>query len=651
MNEPLFGKQKSDNTENQNTDGSNQPSMDFGSQEAQTPMPPAHNPIASTLPAGDALIKPFENTPETILSPIAPAAPAPKIRTEEIETNDPNVRKISSATFRRLDEPVETTSVETTSSISHNPIVAPIEEPVMPAKTVEPVITAEAPTFTPAVEPIMSAEPIAAIAPIAPVFEAAPVTPEPVAPEPVAMLSDSPALQEPIAPIVETPVIETPEVEMLMEEAPAIHAPAIEPTLEAAIEIDGLDDDDEISADIYDALEEANTPTASAEEMAEVGMPAMQAGELAGMGNTTVEVDEAAVKLLISEHQQWLDSAGAEGRRAVFRDNLSGMDFSQQRLSGASFRGLNLERCKFTQTQLNEADFGDCQLTGADFTAANLDSAIMTHVMANDVAFSAAQMNKVDFGDSQAQGADFTQAKMSEANFRDSNLSGAKLQNATAHLINFRGANLDQSNLNHGDFSQATFREANLNGAILEAANLTQASFKDTQLNRVDLNSADFSQALDISTDVQAQFMQVERAKLHNEVQKLDHIRDELEQRERALISEREQLQRQLHAERTKAPAQGSAIDTGEIATKLAKGSRLFLFFGIGWALLSFLLAIIMQNVISQLESGDLSLIEILLMGILMLMPLFLFVVSMSKAFSLSYALRKLVPRDPNEPQ
>lgn len=137
---------------------------------------------------------------------------------------------------------------------------------------------------------------------------------------------------------------------------------------------------------------------------------------------------------------------------------------------------------------------------------------------------------------------------------------------------------------------------------------------------------------------------------MHNEIQKLDHIRDELEQRERALISEREQLQRQLQNSKSDTKTPQKTIDTGEIATKLAKGSRLFLFIGIGWFGLSFLLAIIMQNVISELESGDLSLIEIILMGVLMLLPLLFFVVSMSKSFSLSHALRKLTPRDPNEP-
>lgn len=665
MNEPLFGKQKSsdtdESTEKKAEQDANQPTMDFWGEEAHKPDPTAA-PTASpsTLPASDALIKPFENkteetlttepttTPDPAVAPPtqSPSTPPPfaaeTVTTaqsmpptaEEIdpatptqtETNEPNVRKIASATFRRLDEPLDMKTVEATSSIDTAPVEPPKEETVTLAKHPEPMVNPETPPI-----PTPTAEPV-----------------EP----PTAMLGDSPIIQDE-APAAETVIEpsapttkEIPMVEATIEPPAPVAEEAA--TDDVSIEVDELEDD-EISADIYDSLGEETTES-SPEEMGEVGMPDIQAGELAGTTSAHVDVDPALVQSLIAEHQQWLDTAGAQGRRAVFRDNLTGMDFSQQRLSGASFRGLDLSRCKFTQALLNEVDFGDCILQGADFTTANLDSATLTNVNANNAAFSAAQMYKADFGNAQLEQTNFTHAKMTEANMRDANLSKASLQNVTANLVNFRGAHLFKADLSEGDFSQASFREANMNDSILDSAILIQTSFKDTELMRVDLNSADFSQAQDISSEVQAQFMQMERSKLKEESQKLERIRNELEQRERAIISEREQLQRQLRSKGANEPAKKTTLDTGETATKLNKASRLFLFFGIGWFGLSFLLAIIMQNVISELDSGDLSIFEMLLMGVLLLMPLLFFVVSMSKSFSLSYALRKLTPKDPNDP-
>lgn len=418
-----------------------------------------------------------------------------------------------------------------------------------------------------------------------------------------------------------------------MAEFPAPVEPTEEVVQDFAIEPD-------LAAEAVDSLETGNENTMS-EDVA-----AMAAA-------TTAPAEESEdLRTLIKEHELWLDSQGAEGRRAVFReDNLAGVDFSHQRLAGASFRGLNLARCKFIQAQLNEADFSDCNLQHCDFTAAMLDNAAFQQVDASNASFTAAQMAEVDFNAANLEHSNFVQAKIPQTNFRDANLNGANLQQVTANLAQFRGAQMENTNLSSSDFTQAVFREANLRNANFSDSNMVQAHFKDAVLSHVDLNSADFSQALDISADIQAQFMQVERAKLHNEMQKLEQIRGELEQRERALISEREQLQKQLILERNKQPAPQQAPDVGELGDRIKKTSRQFMFMGIGWFILAFFLMIILQNVFAQLDSSDLSMGEMALMGLLLVGPLVLFVVSMSKSFSISYALRKLTKHDPNEPE
>ncbi|GEM_PF-3497669 len=704
MNDSLFGKQgkpkAAQTAEPQATP--EEPMMDFWSDEAHkpdssTPVTPTAivtptatptNPIQSEpataptapvatphsegqLPASNELIKPFEDTnistDETpaITPELAPLEPAPQIQT----TSEEQVREIGSARFRRLDEPVDLSSTqEQTIEPVIKPVIAPVTETTPEAVIAEPQIVP-----TPIPEPSMVEE--AVQEPVAP-ETTAPIKGT-VKPENAISYDNLWGKEQQATPVIATATETVPTLETAVAAAPEIAAPlaAEMPEIEVPspanpelqnelqnlqeeenlledLEIDPIAEEPAITADVLDELDKVNSSSATGEET-DLAFELMNPGELAGMKTPPPAGADDSLQTLLAEHAQWLDSDGTSGRRAVFREenNLAGIDLSHQRLSGASFRGINLARCKFTQAQLSEADFGDCQLEGSDFTAATLTNAIFTQANINSSAFSAAQAQNTDFSAAQVQDCNFTQANLQEANFRDANLKDTNLQQSTATLANFRGANMENVDLNHSNLIQTIFREANLTNAKFEGAEVIHAHFKDAALSHVDLNSADFSQAQDISAEVQAQFMQVERANLHNEVQKLDHIRDELEQRERALIAEREQLQRQLQNEKNQqAETKQQMPDLGDVATKFKKGSRLFLFFGIGWFLLSFLLAIILQNVISQLDSSELSLIEMILMGVLMLVPLLFFIVSMSKSFSLSYALRKLTPRDPNEP-
>ncbi|MDG1288060.1 MAG: pentapeptide repeat-containing protein [Rickettsiales bacterium] len=662
------------------------------------------------IPAAEAAPVPEPApTTETVLAETPP--------TEADAPEEETVREIGNTRFRRLEEPVDLDSyrdwhrdipqtLETeVAAVTERSEPAVLEAvPTMAEPVIEPTITPPLQPITsePSIEPIATKEgPVTEVSshPIiqgsAPIIEA-PATPQEPAANSDNLWNEQPVAVETPAPVVEaltsepSPAVETsapeptPAVEIAIAPEPVMEAPATQPApiaetpiveapviadptlhsniqgifddeddddLLAELDIDPIAEEPTITADVLDTLDQEVSSATG--EAAGFTLPSLSPGELAGIKTPPPAGADDSLQTLLTEHQQWLDSNGAQGRRAVFREenNLAGMDLSHQRLSGASFRGLNLARCKFTQAQLSEADFGDCQLEGSDFTAATINSANFTQANVNYSAFSAAQAQNADFSAAQAEDCNFTQANLQETIFRDANLKDTNLQHSTANLANFRGAQMESTDLNHSNLTQAIFREANLTKANFDGAQIIQASFKDAVLSHVDLNSTDFSQAQDVSAEIQAQFMQVERTNLNSEIQKLDRIRDELEQRERALIAEREQLQRQLqHEKNQESTATQNMPDVGAVSETLQKGSRLFLFFGIGWFLLSFLLAIILQNVISQLEDNELSLMEMMLMGVLTLVPLLFFVVSMSKSFSLSYALRKLTPHDPNEP-
>ena len=584
------------------------------------------NTPSAIFPDGGQLLKPFDK-------PISEPVAEPSVATEQAAetllpaTPTPETPEVintyaeSSATFSRPEEPVDLRPI-----VEEIPAIEPISTAVPMANE---AITTTAPAETSsAVESIENTNSLWQSPDNSQTLEAENANKQ--------AISTTEAITE------NTPV--APETEALIETETQQ-----ESSLATELGIDTLDDD--ISADAYDNLDKQKNHNSDNADIADIAIPDMEAGALAGTNPAATPDAESPLQTLIIEHKNWLDSNGTDGRRAVFREDIisADTDLSHQQLSGASFRGLNIARCKFTQAQLNEADFSDCNLEGADFTAAILDNANFEQANANQAAFSAAQMPKANFSAAQLQNSNFTQAKIQEANFRDANLGGANLQQVTANLTNFRGAQLDNADLNHADLTQAIFREANLNHSNLESANLLHTNLRDASMHKVDLNSTDFSQAIEVSSDIQAQFMQSERESLKHEMEKLDHIRDELEQRERSLINEREQLQRQLQAEKSQTETK-QLPDISDMSVKFKKSGRLFMIFGIGWLLLSFLLAIIMQSVFAQLESGQLSIIEMLLMGVVMLVPLLFFVVSMAKSFSLSHSLNKLIPHDPNDP-
>ena len=77
-------------------------------------------------------------------------------------------------------------------------------------------------------------------------------------------------------------------------------------------------------------------------------------------------------------HWQWLNSDGAEGRRADFSGvDLRGTDFSSADLRSARFVGTDLSGASFAQSDLEGADLSDATLRRANFDGASLKDALL----------------------------------------------------------------------------------------------------------------------------------------------------------------------------------------------------------------------------------------------------------------------------------
>ena len=186
-------------------------------------------------------------------------------------------------------------------------------------------------------------------------------------------------------------------------------------------------------------------------------------------------MQELNIEEVLQFHAMWLQTSGAEGRRAVFRNkDLRMLDLAGKDLRRAIFSGANLERVNLKNSVLDFADF-----SFANLSYSNLEQASMKGCRADEVNLEGAKLN----------GSNLQGANLNRANFYAASCCGCKLANVKADFSSFINAKLDGADLVGGslegvdftfsDLTEANFENANLIGADLRGANLIAASFRN----------------------------------------------------------------------------------------------------------------------------------------------------------------------------
>lgn len=176
------------------------------------------------------------------------------------------------------------------------------------------------------------------------------------------------------------------------------------------------------------------------EAMEKTGHKPRKGGDVAGLDLTAI----------VAEHGQWLQTNGAEGKRATF----SGMD-----LAGANLAGAILANATFREVDLSDACLADARLDGSDFRYAKMEA---------------------------------------------TDLGGANLGVASLRHAKLRLSNLENAVLRGCDLSGATLTGARLAGADLKGAILIGADLREADLSKVDgLTSGQIEKSVcDLSTRV-----------------------------------------------------------------------------------------------------------------------------------------------------
>jgi uncharacterized protein YjbI with pentapeptide repeats len=222
---------------------------------------------------------------------------------------------------------------------------------------------------------------------------------------------------------------------------------------------------------------------------------------------------------------QWKDLEMNRASVQACYDRLQGADFSDARMEGVIFSGLNLNQTKWERARLMGAYFLNAKLRGAAFSAADLRRAQLSQADATDAKFdqqvqlsgahlSGAILKGANLNGAVLQGstglpaadlslvfmpdAVLTDAKMTGVNLSHANFYGAsaKADNATMQQVDFSNANLGSVNLAQGRLKGVKMDAADLVNAVLTGADLTATPDQiASSLVQGNLQGADFTAA------------------------------------------------------------------------------------------------------------------------------------------------------------
>ena len=213
------------------------------------------------------------------------------------------------------------------------------------------------------------------------------------------------------------------------------------------------------------------------------------------------DAGEIDLRAILSEHEAWLRSQGAQGERA----DLSEAKLSEAKLSGANLcwaglRGADLRGADLSLAKLSMADLRGAHLRSAKLSEARLRGAHLRRANLSEADLSEAKLSMADLRGADLRGADLTMANLSLADLRGVNLRGADLTMAKLRMVrlreaDLRGADMTMADLHRADLRWADLRGAHLRRANLSEANLSEADLSEAKLHRADLRGADLADA------------------------------------------------------------------------------------------------------------------------------------------------------------
>ncbi|MBW4648213.1 MAG: pentapeptide repeat-containing protein [Kastovskya adunca ATA6-11-RM4] len=180
--------------------------------------------------------------------------------------------------------------------------------------------------------------------------------------------------------------------------------------------------------------------------------------------------------------------------------DFSGVNLTEENLSGVNLSGANLIRANLSVANLSGAHLSEANLTDAKLNVARLSGANLSKAKLVRANLNVANLIRADLGEANLENAsliraELIRAKLSRANLSRANLSGADLREAALRQANLSGATLTEANFRGALLTAATLEQANVNGTDLSRTDLRGANLRDTELRQANLSRADLSGA------------------------------------------------------------------------------------------------------------------------------------------------------------
>lgn len=125
------------------------------------------------------------------------------------------------------------------------------------------------------------------------------------------------------------------------------------------------------------------------------------------------------------------DSCGSD------RTDLSGSDFSNANMSEASFRNIDMHKCKLAHVDCSGTDFSGANFFEVTFTECSCEKARWV-----DANLSAVEATQSSFNCAILSNAKFHRAVITHCQFENGDLSGCDFEGAVLHQIDLNGANI-----------------------------------------------------------------------------------------------------------------------------------------------------------------------------------------------------------------
>jgi uncharacterized protein YjbI with pentapeptide repeats len=169
------------------------------------------------------------------------------------------------------------------------------------------------------------------------------------------------------------------------------------------------------------------------------------------------------LEMLLQDHQRWLDTHGAEGKRMdLSRYDLRAVgaapcDFSNCNLSMMKAHRAVLYHLRFNRVEMQASEVRDCDLRLGSFTHGDLRGS--------------------DFSGSNLMRASFQLAQIGPLKLENGQLMKASFARCNLRYADFAGADLRHVDFSGADLTAADLRGTNIEGALLDTASTEGALF------------------------------------------------------------------------------------------------------------------------------------------------------------------------------